>query len=327
MLPRLAAVLALVLSVSHSARAAELDPLLPADTETLVRVNFRQLFDAEVFKSKLLGPARQMLKESPEVADVLNDLGFDLFKDLDKVIVASPTGTETDRGLVIVRGTFDLAKFKKKADDTLESNPDVLKVHKVPLGGGDTHILYEVVVPNQDLSLYVALVDSKTLVVSPGKDYVVDGLKKVKLKQKAVLKNKDFQALLEKLDPKLTVSMAVLGKAFAGGDNEGALPEAVTKTLANVEAIGGGLLVSNEFKAELVVVGKDERSARVLRETTDKAVKVALVGLTLLGENRKELSLLLEVLKTVKVSGKGKTVGFTARLTADVLDDFFKKDE
>jgi len=51
------------------------------------------------------------------------------------------------------------------------------------------------------------------------------------------------------------------------------------------------------------------------------------VGLTLLAENRKELSLLLEVLKTIKISGKGKTVGFTARLTADVLDDFFKKDE
>jgi len=97
--------------------------------------------------------------------------------------------------------------------------------------------------------------------------------------------------------------------------------------LSKVEAIGGGLMVSNEFKAELVVVGKDPRSARALRDTTDRVLKLGLVGLSLLGEERKELTLLLEVLKTVKVTGTGKTVMFSARLTADVLEDFFKKGE
>jgi len=31
------------------------------------------------------------------------------------------------------------------------------------------------------------------------------------------------------------------------------------------------------------------------------------------------------VLKTIKVGGTGKAVMFSARLTADVLEDFFKK--
>jgi len=326
LVPRLAAVLTLALAVPVCARAAELDPLLPADTESYVSVNFRQLADSSAFKKQLEGPARQLLKDTPEVDEVLKDLGIDPFKDLDRMIVASPTGREADRGLVILRGTFDQAKFKKKADDSLRDNADVLKLHKVPLGGGATHEVYEVVVPNQDLSVWVAVVDNKTILASPGKDYIIDGLKASKAKAKAALRNKDFQTLLEKLDPKLTVSMAVLGKALVGGE-DGVLPEAVAQALGRVEAIGGGLMVSNEFKAELVVVGKDPRAAKALRDSTDRVLKLALVGLSLVGEDRKELTLLLEVLKTVKVTGTGKAVMFSGRLTADVLEDFFKKGE
>ena len=47
----------------------------------------------------------------------------------------------------------------------------------------------------------------------------------------------------------------------------------------------------------------------------------------MLGDENKGLNLLVEVMKTVKVGGKAKVVSVSARLTADVLEDFFKKDE
>lgn len=324
--PRLVAVLALALAGSAAARAAELDPYLPGDTQSYVSVNLRQVIDSPLFKKQLLGPARDALKDAGgEVQDVLKDLGIDPFKHVDRVIVSTPGGTETDRGLVIVHGTFDQAKFKARAEDAARDKPDILKIHKVPLGDGASHPLYEVVVPNQDLSLFVALASEKTLLVSPGKDYVVDGLKNSRAKKKPVLKSKPFQALLEGLDSKQSLSIAVQGKSLANVRSD-ILPKAINEALADIEAIGGGLTISNELKLDVLVAGKDERSAKVIRDALDKGLKVALVGLAFLGEEKKELTLLLEIVKSVKVSQRGKVMSVSGRLTQDVLEDFFKKD-
>jgi len=309
--PRLAAVLALALVVP--AARAEVDPFLPADTSTYVSVNVRQIVDSPLFKKQLLGPARDALKDLAEVEGVLKDLGFDPFRHLDRIIVASPGGDESDRGLMIAYGTYDLDKFKRKAEDAARDHDDVLKIHKAPLGGGATHLIYEVVVPNQDLSIFVALANDKTLLASPGKDYVVDALKAARVKRKPVLKNKDLQGLIDRLDSKLGISVAVLGKSLAkaAGDSD-VVPQFVSDALAKVEAIGGGISVTNEVRLDVLVAGKDERSAQSIRESLDRGVKIALVGLAFLGEDRKELALLLEVIKTVRVTSKGKVVSISA---------------
>jgi hypothetical protein len=43
-----------------------------------------------------------------------------------------------------------------------------------------------------------------------------------------------------------------------------------------------------------------------------------------LGNENKMVNLVREVLETVRVGGKDKVVTFTAKLSADVLDDFTK---
>ena len=59
----------------------------------------------------------------------------------------------------------------------------------------------------------------------------------------------------------------------------------------------------------------------------DKGVKFALVSLALLGDENKGINLLLEVMKTVKVSGRARVVSVTACLTSDAIEDLFKKDD
>jgi hypothetical protein len=184
-----------------------------------------------------------------------------------------------------------------------------------------------VVVPGQDLTLFVALASNKVLLASPGKDYVVDALKQVRQKKKPALKNKAFQALVENMDPKQSVSLGVLGKTLTGIAGLELLPRKARDSVRSIEAIGGGLTVGKEMKLELAISTKDEGSARRVRESVDKGIKLGLVGLALLGDERKELNLLLEVMKTVKVTGKAKVVAVAGRLTADVLEDFFKKDD
>src|SRR5690348_9017765 len=97
-------------------RAADLDAYLPEDTESLLNINVRQLLDSQLVKKHLLDVAQEALRGNDQLQDILTDLGFDPFKDLDRVVIASPIGTEKDRGLVIVRGRFNVAKFKAKAE-------------------------------------------------------------------------------------------------------------------------------------------------------------------------------------------------------------------
>ena len=150
------------------------------------------------------------------------------------------------------------------------------------------HGLGEVIVPGQDSSIYVALVNDKILVASPGKDYVVDALEQHRSKKKASLKNKAFQSLVENLDPKQTVSFAILGKSLAAAVGD-TLPAGFTDSLKKIEAIGGGLTVTNEVKLDVLVSSKDGPSADSFRTTLDKGVKLGMVGLALLTEGRKEL--------------------------------------
>ena len=134
------------------------------------------------------------------------------------------------------------------------------------------------------------------------------------------------QALVENLDAKQTISLAVLGKSIAAAAGD-VLPAGLADSLAKVEAIGGGVTVTNEVKLELLVTGKDAASAESIRSTLDKGIKLGMIGLALLTEGRQDLEALLEVVKTIKVGGKGKVVSLSARLTADVLKDFFEKGE
>jgi hypothetical protein len=323
LLRRLALFAVLALSVPSVTRAADLDPYLPADTESYVCVNVKQVLDSPLFKKYVLDSAKEALKES-EINGLLQELGFDPFKHLDRVVIASPQATDTDRGLFILTGTFDLEKIKKKADDAARASKDNFKLHKVPLGGGMSHDVYEVVVPGQDLSMFVALPGNKTLLASPGKDYVVDALKQARLKKKPALKNKEFQAVLEKLDSKQGLSLAVLGKAIGKSELLDSLPQGMRDALGNIEVIGGGASFGNEIKLDLVVSTKTARNALRLRNVLTRGIRLAQVGLAFLAEERKELALLNEVLNTVRIGGKGKLVALSARLTADVLEDFRK---
>src|SRR5262249_47295568 len=101
-----------VAALAAPARAADLDPYLPADTEVVVTVNVRQLLGSELLKKLGLDKAKEALKDLDQVKTVLDELGFDPFKDLDRLTVAGPGGTEQDRGLIIARGRFDPDKFK-----------------------------------------------------------------------------------------------------------------------------------------------------------------------------------------------------------------------
>jgi hypothetical protein len=141
------------------------------------------------------------------------------------------------------------------------------------------------------------------------------------------LKNKAFQALVEKMDAKQTASIAVVGKALEGQALDDA-PKAVRDLLGKIDAVGGGLTVGkNDVKFEVVVSAKTPADATALRDQADKGLKLGLAALLLLAGEQKELEAVTEFLKTVRVSARGKLVTVRGRLTAEALQGALKKDE
>jgi len=96
-----------------------------------------------------------------------------------------------EKALIIAHGHYDLAKFKAKGEDAAKTNGDILKIHKREKGP----LIYEVKLPQADTTVFVALADKNTMLISPGKDYVIDGLKKID-SQKPTVKNKEIQTLI-----------------------------------------------------------------------------------------------------------------------------------
>lgn len=318
----LAAFTALVMIVPLG-RAADLDSYLPEDTESVLNLNVRQLLDSELVKKHLLEAAHEALRGNDQVQDILKDLGFDPFKDLDRILIASPIGNEKDRGLVILRGRFNVAKFKAKGEEVAKEESEHLKIHKV-LGG--KYLLYEANHPDVDDPFFVALPGPDTLLISFGKDYVVNALKKSGKETKPVLKHKRFQTLLEKVDANQSLSLAAvttpgLTKAIdkAPGDVKGMIEK--------VQALAGGLTISDEVKLELAVTAKDAKDAKDLGDSAKAGLNLILGFAAPLAQSKEnsKVELLVEAIKSLRVTNKAETVFVKARISSDLIEDALKQ--
>jgi hypothetical protein len=313
--PWLAGLAAALLLVA-AAPAAGVDKLIPPDSTVVLTVNVKQILDSPLVKKRGLDEAKEALKSSEEAKQVLDELGFDPFRDIDRVTIASPGGADKDRGLLIVRGQFDLDKFKARAEKAARDDPDILKIQKVPGG-----VVYEVNLPGQDMPFFVSLLNKTTLVVSAGKDYVVDAMDREAGKSKEGVKDKDLRAVLARIDDRQSVSVAAVGAAFKGADAGPA-----GEFLEKIEALGGGLTVSDELKFEVVLSTRSEDDAKKIKDATTNGVNLAVAALGLAGGDHKEVEVVLDLLKTVKATLKDRTVTIKARVDPDAIKGLLDSD-
>src|SRR5262249_12644861 len=144
--------LLLIASLVHPLRAADLDPFLPEDTENYATLNVRQMLNSALFKEQVVPALKEALDGLDQVTGVLKDLNFDPLEDLHRITLATPSTGEADRGLVVVRGNFDLAKFRARLDALARDNNEILATHKVADGAGGTETIYELIIPGQGVS-------------------------------------------------------------------------------------------------------------------------------------------------------------------------------
>lgn len=321
---RLFAAAFLAVVVAAPVRAAEVDALLPAETESVLFVNVRQILDSDLVKKYALGQIKQALQGN-ENQKMLKDLGLDPLKDVDRVTVGSwGKGPEDMEAVAIVRGRFDPEKLFAAAKDQASKNADKMAIVEEKVGD-KTYKLVKITQDNQPKPFYVAVADEKTIVGANDKKLTTAILAAAEKGNAKPSLKKDLAALILKQDEKASVFACGLmeGKAdnVPGLNNiPGVNPEKFQKGLEKLKTFAMTMRLTDEVGLEVVMGMKDADAADDFGAEISNLIGTAKGFLPLLTQNQPNLKPLVdEVSKTLKSKVKDKDVSINLKVTAESI--------
>lgn len=304
---RFAGTALLVTVLALPAVAADADPVLPAETQSILTLNVRHLLDSSLVKDANVMPfVKVLMQQDQTLQSVLQDLAFDPLSDVTDITVTSAGTENPEKSLIIIHGTFDTQKFKETAKKHAN--------HLTAIKEGDATI-YKVAVPNNK-PMFAALLDSKTLVGGPGKEYVVEALGK--RGKESTVASKEFLELLGKTDQAKTIWFAGLVPEKAA-DNPFLNDEKVKDTLKKIKTFSGGFNVENGITLELNLGGTDADSAKQISQLLKTSLEQGKDAMQAFGNN-KQLAIAKELLDSLKVTRKGSVVRVKGSVSKEQLE-------
>ena len=310
---------ALAISLATTCRAAEPDKLLPPDTDTVLIVNCRQIIDSEVFKQNMLDSMKKSL-EGDQAKQLLDDLGLDPFKHVDKLVIGSvETQFKKDaqpKFLAVVHGKFDPVKLYKTAEARTRSNGDRFSMVK----DGDT-IMFKYQESEKEPALYATVVSEKIVIAASDKKLVSDALKAADANRPAPVK-KELAALVQKLDDKSSVIVASLLKDKL---NELEIPRqgplnlgGFQKALPGIETLAVVIKIGTDISLDVNLGMKDDNAAGDLRNALDDLFRDLGNLIALAGDNP-QAKAFGDVLRGFRVTSKNKFVTLTGKVSGETV--------
>lgn len=305
-------------------RAADPDPLLPAETDQIYYVNVRQMLDSDIFKKNALPKFKEQL-DKKGAKDFLEEIGFDPLKDLETITLGLYGEKLRElTTLAILRGTFDANKLFDAAVKYSKEKPDKLAIFEE----GD----YKLVrfVGDDGKPGFAAVADAKTLLVSSESKVVAKALDAAGGKPKPVL-GKELTQLLKPLDEKASFFYAGLLEGRFKNLPDAKLPVLpigewpidggkLTDGLKNLTAVAATVRVGRELALEATLTMKDADSAddfgATLTTTTEFLKK--LLPLAVLQDPTLEM-LTKEFNNTMKVKSKDRNVVVGLKLSIEAI--------
>ncbi|MCS6851632.1 MAG: hypothetical protein NZ700_10750 [Gemmataceae bacterium] len=308
--------LVVILAIHGSGRAAEADLYLPADAALVWNINVQQLLGSAVAKEYLLDIIKSAIQDNQQVRAVLESLGFDPLRDVTSVTIAGPNlEGKSDKGLVIVRGRFNLPKFHARAEEAAKQGT-LVKVHSTPEGR-----IYEVTPPDEKQPIYGALLDGGVLVLSPNKSYVSEALER-KAGKKAPGISQELRDLLAKADFQQTMSFVALGETLGQvpiGD-----PEKTKAAASRIKTLMASMHVTDQVKMELVLAAKNPADAKELSKGASTGIQQLKGFISLFAASQPDLAPLIDVANTFKVSSAGNAVTITGHVNKESIEKLGK---
>lgn len=303
-------------------RAADVDKLLPNDTEIVAGINFKQILNSALAKKVGQDKVRDLLKQQGEAQKILDELGFDPLKDLDSILAAWPNLSDTDKGLIIIRGNFDIKKAKAKAEALAKEKKDTIKAVTKNDGLGGKHEFWEVTLPDVNQTVFVSLFSPNTILVSPSDQFLADAIEQYKGTRKVALKNKAMAGLIDRLDNKQSIYLGVVGSALEKSPL--ADQEKAKEIIDKIADASIGLNVDKDLTLAVGITAKGAKDAEELEDVIKDGINQALGLAALLGGGNKQIAPLVDILKTIKPTTKDKTITVKVTVDEDMLDKILK---
>ena len=317
----LAAILTTGLSTATPARAAEIDTLLPSETESVVFINVKQILASDIVKKYALGQLKQTIESNEDAQRMMKDLGIDPMKDIDRVTAGTwGKGKEDMNVVAIVRGKFDPVKLMAAAEKEAKTNGD-----KVAVVTEGKYKLIKFTNEKSPKPFYASAADETTLVASSDKKLLVTALDAAAEKSKPTVK-KELAKLLLTMDEKASMYLCGVTDGSkidipANMNVPGVDGAKLAKQLEKLATLSFTLRVTDEFTLDANAGMKDSDSADDFGVTVSQLIGTVKGFLPLVTMQQPKLKTLAdEVGKTLKSKVKDKDVTLGLKISGESID-------
>ncbi len=328
--------------------AADLEPGLPKNTTAVLTVNLKQMLHSPLVKHHGLATLRQACRETEEARAVLQALGVDPLRDLDRLTAASVGHGEKPSFLFILRGRFDTSRFStaakrlaKEFNERFEwkKEGDLKYLYLVETGGHGSIVLGAGAKAAKGAMLNLqsngclldlfpkyclALADKNTLVVASSDEILKETCKHL-CDPRAASANKTMRRLFAELDGKQSIAFAVCPPPATFETlavDEGKDEKLQAKPSLLREMIGG-ITVTDDFKLRCTIKATSIEDARKVMDGCEE-VRLRLDGLmTCLAGTSKEYAFLKEIPRSFLAVRKGNVLLIEGRLSTETLNRLF----
>ncbi len=315
------------------ARAADVNPLLPKETEYVVHMNFKQMMDSDIIKKYAMGQIKQAL-QGEDLKGILDTLGLDPLKDLEQATIGAWGSGEEMNVVGVVKGKFDAKKMFDGVKELSGKAKD--KVEVVTEKVDDKEVTLVKLTQDSGKPMFLTVADDSTILLASEKKLATDALTAFNKKEKAKV-NKALTALVLKQDEKASMYFCgvtegklkdVPASTFDGLKQVGIDGEKMKEQLEKMNTVAVTLNVGKEVKFTAIMGMKDADSAEEFNGTIEKLVDTIKTFLPLLGgQQPKAKALIGDLTKSLGVKAKDKDVTLSFALTAKAIADLAGGDE
>lgn len=314
----LAAALAVVFA-APTARASEPDALLPAESDSVMYINVRQVLESDIIKKYALEQIKQALQGN-DAQKLLTDLGLDPLKDVQKIVIGASGKDQSDmQFLVVVHGKFEPEKLYKSAEAQTKKDADHFTLVK---DGKDVIFKYQ---PDNGNPVYGTVVDESRVVLGGDKKTITTALAASAAKKSGI--GKELTSLVTRMDDKSSIWLAsvVKGKLDkvklpGGGGNPN-----LQGQLAGMENVTAVVRVGADVTVDISLGMKDVDAADEMAKTVKELLDTVRGALPFLAAQKPELKALADAGKSLKSDVKEKNVVISAKLPGSAIGQLLKQ--
>ena len=317
---RFAVAALLAANLAGPSRAAEVDNLLPKETEFVIQMNVKQMLESDIIKKYALAQMKQTL-EGKDAQKTLKDLGLDPMKDIDQLTVGAWGKDKDDmNGLMVVRGTFDAKKIMEAARTAAKDMADKVSIVKE----GELELIK--FTGDNGKPGYIAVLEGKPILAGSDKKLVAAAVA-TEEKAKPML-SKELAALVMKQDAKASLFFCGVTEGKVGdipGDFGqlkalGVDGEKIKAGLGKMNNMALAVNLGKEVNVAIRLGMKDNDSADDFGAEVTKLVTAAKTFLPIVGGNQPMFKGLIDdVSKTLESVSKEKDVVITVKVSAEAI--------